>query len=208
MTAWFFPGNPFVPQDHFPAHTAREDWTTRKRTGPLRDGMGRPGPPKRFFHLPNKEGTMDPWIDGVRRVLARTPSGALSFSELLGELCHEGLGAVPDSGRLLAAVSGRRDLFRVLRLSRGPWSRPGFAEALRAGGESPPAENPWIILLPTPDVGIGPGEPILHRIRIGLVEWGRSVDEHSPASVARWLRASREGTRASAAVASGQLRAG
>ncbi len=151
---------------------------------------------------------MDPWIDGVRRVLSRAPSGTLSFSELLDELRHEGLGVVPDSGRLLRAVSGRGDLFRILRLCRGPWSRPGFGEALNGGGDSPPGENPWILLLPTPELGIGPGEPFLHRIRIGLVEWGRSVDEHSPASVARWLRASREGIRASIAVAGGQLRAG
>jgi hypothetical protein len=144
------------------------------------------------------EGSMENWLDGVRRILARAPTGTLAFSELLEALSMEGLGPIPDPGWLLESVAKRADLFRVVSLARGPWSY--WRVAAKPGGDPlksrPGQDDPWIILLPTPEAGFGPGEQAMRRVREGLVAWVRHLDDPSPASVARWMRACREGSRA------------
>ena len=141
---------------------------------------------------------MESWLDGVRRILARVPTGALAFSEVLEALSSEGLGSVPDPGWLLKALADRADLFRVVPMARGPWAY--WREAARPGGDPLKTrsvrDDPWIVLLPPPEVGFGPTERMMLRVREGLVAWVRSLDDSSPSSVARWMRACREGSRA------------
>jgi hypothetical protein len=141
---------------------------------------------------------MDKWIEGVRRVLARTPTGALAFSDVYEALVLEGIGPSPDPTRLLKGIRERGDLFRVIPLARGPWAawreacKPG-GDPLRAGRRS---DDPWVLLLGCPERGFGPTEGLLQRIREGLVDWGRCLDDASVSGTARWARATREGTRA------------
>lgn len=146
---------------------------------------------------------MNPWMEGVRRVLVRAPMGALALSGLLKELRYEGLGTVPDPGRLLQAVLKRSDQFRVFRLTMGPWSSSRSKTRRGGGWECKEIGDPWILLLRNPDAGFGPGQAVGRRIQVGLLEWGRHVDEASPASVARWLRASRQGAKAWSVLVSG-----
>jgi len=148
---------------------------------------------------------MNPWLEGVRRVLARTPMGALSLSILLRELRFEGLGVVPDPKSLLKAVSDREDQFRVFHLGIGPWSRTRLRiqEAVGGGPEFGPGDDPWILLLRVPGSDLGPVHGVGRRIQAGLVEWGRNLDEGCPASVARWVRAIGEGGGAWSALVSG-----
>lgn len=141
---------------------------------------------------------MESWLDGIRRILARVPTGTLAFSELLEVLSREGLGPLPEPRWLLKSVADRTDLFRVVPLARGPWVY--WREAAKPGGNPlrsrPGPDDPWIVLLPTPEVGFGRTERMMLRVREGLVAWGRGLDDSSPASVARWMRACREGSRA------------
>jgi hypothetical protein len=140
---------------------------------------------------------MESWLESIRRILARAPTGTLAFSELLEALSAEGLGPIPDPRWLLKSVADRTDIFRVIPLARGPWTY--WREAVRPGGDPlrsrPRQDNPWIVLLPTPETGFGSAERVMQRIREGLVAWVGNLDDSSPVSVARWMRASREGSR-------------
>lgn len=149
---------------------------------------------------------MDNWLDGARRILGRVPTGALAFSTLLEELSLEGMGEVPEPRWLLKTLAERSDTFRVLPFVRGPWLH--LREVLRAGmgpdRDLPVQDDPWILLLRPPEAGFGSADSMMGQIREGLLAWGRSVDDASPASVARWIRANREGTRAWRALVGGR----
>ena len=140
---------------------------------------------------------MEPWLDGVRRILARTPTGTLPFSEILEALSSEGMGQGPDPHWLLEAVAARADLFRVIPLARGPWAywQEGAGRERSLPGRAQRRDDPWILLLRPPRAGLGRADWVFQRMREGLVAWGRDLDDASPPSVARWLRAAREGTR-------------
>jgi len=141
---------------------------------------------------------MENWMEGVRRILARTPTGALAFSEVYEALALEGIGSCPEPRRLLRALRERTDLFRVIPLARGPWAswqeagNPAM-DPLSAPGSR---EDPWVLLLRIPERGFGPSDGWIQRMREGLVAWGRSLDDASASATARWVRATREGARA------------
>lgn len=140
---------------------------------------------------------MDIWLEGVRRILARTPAGVLPFSEILETLSMEAPGPLPDPRWLLAALGERSEVFRIVSLARGPWGY--WREAVRVGGNPLRSrrqkDDPWILLLPTPRPGMGSGERVAQRIREGLAAWGRALDDSVPSSAARWARAILEGDR-------------
>lgn len=141
---------------------------------------------------------MNDWLEDVRRVLARAPTYTLPYSEILEHLSMERKGPLPDPGWLLSLLAERTDVFRVISVSVGPWAH--WREASRPGGDPLRSrrreDNPWILLLHRPGEGFGTSHPFVERVRDGLLAWGRGLDDTSPSGVARWLRASREGSRA------------
>jgi len=157
-------------------------------------------------HLRWTESVMEHWMEGVRRILARAPTGTLAFSEILDELAREGMGESPGPRWLLRAVCERKDLFRVIPFLRGPWAHwraqvQGSGDPLHQGLGS---DDPWVLLLRAPVTGNGSAESAMGRIRDGLRAWGQDLDEASPASVSRWIRANREGSRAWRALFNGR----
>jgi len=140
---------------------------------------------------------MEDWLNAVRRVLARAPTCTLPFSEVLEALSLEGKGPLPDPRWLLSILMERTDLFRVISVAVGPWA--AWREASRPGGDPLRArqrqDDPWILLLRAPEAGFGAPAALASRVRDGLLAWGRSLDEGSPSAVARWLRATLEGSR-------------
>lgn len=140
---------------------------------------------------------MDDWLEDVRHVLARAPTSTLPFSEVLERLSMEKTGPPPDPRWLLSALSERTDLFRVISVARGPWAH--WREAVRPGGDPLRSlrreDDPWVLLLPPPRSGFGASHPLVERVREGLLAWGQRLDDSSPSGVARWVRASREGSR-------------
>jgi hypothetical protein len=147
---------------------------------------------------------MEHWMEGVRQVLARAPTGTLAYSQVLQELARENHGESPDPRWLLNAVAGRKDLFRVVPFPMGPWARWLDQVQMEGSGcnHRSVRDDPWILLLRIPETGIGPAESVLDRLRRGLREWGRALDEGSPVAVARWIRANREAARAWKAIMS------
>lgn len=137
------------------------------------------------------------WLERVRSILARNPTGVLPYCEILEALHEEARGPIPDPGWLLDAVAARPDLFRVIPLARGPWGDWQRAALPRGERYRKPGDlrDPWILLLRPPETGPGQEDWVSRRVREGLVAWGRALDDGSPASVARWLRATREGAR-------------
>lgn len=69
-------------------------------------------------------------------------------------------------------------------------------------------EDPWILLLRPPEAGFGSAGSITATVREGLAAWGRNVDDTSPSSVARWIRANLESSRALAALVTREAPAG
>lgn len=153
---------------------------------------------------------MESWLEGVRRILTRVPTGALAFSQILEELSTEGMGEPPEPHWLLKTLAGRKDLFRIVPFPRGPWAY--WLEAVRPPETSRPwtrlRDDPWVLLLRPPEAGFGMEGSMMDRMREGLLAWGRAVDDASPASVARWIRANREGSRAWEALVRGKSPAG
>ena len=148
---------------------------------------------------------MDLWIEGVRRILLRVPTGALAFSRILEELSEEGMGQLSEPAWLLKTIAERKELFRILPFARGPWAclREVLPPVWDPTRGAPMRDDPWILLLRPPEAGFGSAGPVTARVRDGLLAWGRSVDDASPASVARWIRANLEGSRALAALVIG-----
>ena len=152
------------------------------------------------------ERLMENWLEGIRRILMRVPTGALAYSRILEELAVEGMGESPEPMWLLKTISERKDIFRVIPFARGPWAcwREAWPQADSPSRGAPLRDDPWILLLRPPEAGFGSAESLMGRMREGLLAWGRTVDDASPASVARWIRASREGARAWEAMVSGK----
>lgn len=149
---------------------------------------------------------MEHWIEGVRRILMRVPTGALAFSSILDLLPGEGMGPSPDPLWLLKTIEERKSLFRIIPFARGPWAR--LREALHPETSASPGarmeDDPWILLLLPPEAGFGSASAMTARARAGLLAWGRTVDDASPASVARWIRANLELTGALTAFLRGE----
>jgi hypothetical protein len=140
---------------------------------------------------------MENWLERVRSILARNPTGVLPYSEILEALYEEARGPTPDPAWLLDALAARVDLFRVIPLARGPWAewrRAALPRGQRYGNHAD-SRDPWILLLRPAETCQGQEDWVSGRVREGLVAWGRALDDGSPASVARWLRATREGAR-------------
>ena len=148
---------------------------------------------------------MEIWLEGVQRILTRAPTGALAFSRIIEELATEGIGRLPEPRWLLRTVADRNDLFRVIPLARGPWAHwpTGLTPRRKRGQESALDEDPWILLLRPPEAGFGSQSLMKGRLTEGLLAWGQYVDDASPTSVARWIRATRESSRAWRALVSG-----
>lgn len=153
---------------------------------------------------------MQDWIEGIRRILLRVPTGALAFSSLLQELSEEGMGPPPEPRWLLQTIAERRELFRVIPFPRGPWAclRKILPPAWDPTRGAPMREDPWILLLRPPEAGFGSAGSITATVREGLAAWGRNVDDTSPSSVARWIRANLESSRALAALVTREAPAG
>ncbi len=138
---------------------------------------------------------MDPWIEGIQKILERAPTGALPFSRLLEELRADGLAVEGRERWILSRISEEPGRFKLIpdrrRLGTG-WrpdkeSRPPVSPRLAR-------RSPWVLslqgILPDP----GRKSP-LGRLQEGLRAWGREVDEGSGIAVARWIRANEEGER-------------
>ncbi|MGW8266711.1 MAG: hypothetical protein ACWGSQ_10105 [Longimicrobiales bacterium] len=153
---------------------------------------------------------MEHWIEGIRRILMRVPTGALAFSRIIAELSEEGMGPPPEPLWLLKTISERKALFRVVPFPRGPWAclREVLPPVWDPTRGAPMREDPWILLLRPPEAGFGSAGSFTARVREGLLAWGRCVDDASPASVARWIRANLEGSRALAALVTREAPAG
>lgn len=159
---------------------------------------------------PRKECLMQDWIEGVRRILLRVPTGALAFSSLLQELSEAGMGPPPEPRWLLQTIAERRESFRVVPFPRGPWAcvREVLPRAWDSTRGASMREDPWILLLRPPEAGFGSAGSLAATMREGLAAWGRSVDDTSPSSIARWIRANLEGSRVLAVLVTRETPAG
>jgi hypothetical protein len=144
-------------------------------------------PDKRFFF---KEARMDSWIQSVRHVLERAPTGALPLSAIAEELKREGTALNARDPWLLTKLTEDRESFRVIPVPRGPW-----ADGVGEKGDRSWPDDAWIILKCPPERGYGRNEEARGRIQEGFQAWAREMDAASPASVARWIRANLEGAR-------------
>ena len=150
---------------------------------------------KRFFFM---ETRMDHWIEAVRRILERAPTGALPLSSIAEELKREGAFLNPRDPCLLSKLTGDQKTFSVIPVPGGPW-----ADGVEKEGNTPWSGDAWIILKRPPERGYGRGEEVRNRIQEGFQAWAREMDGASPVSVARWIRANLEGARICRALATG-----
>ena len=145
---------------------------------------------------------MEHWIRESRQILERSPTGALSLSDLKAELERAGIQVGSRERWLLTGLEARRELFRVVRGPTGPWRWDG-----NMGAELPSVEEPWIILQERTRGRYGPEEAILDQVREAVQAWGRFLADGSPSGVARWIRVNLEGASAFRALFRGPLRA-
>jgi hypothetical protein len=153
-----------------------------------------------------KEGRMDPWIAGARRILERSPTGAAPLSRLLAQLGEEGVEVEGREPWILKRLSEQPRLFRVLPKPGKPFRGcPPFPlwepDPHRArGGLTEPTPHqfrgglgePWVLASSTSAPRFGSGDKAVGRIQETLGAWGRSLDEESPRAVARWIQATLE----------------
>ena len=151
--------------------------------------MGLPGPkgkiatPERLSFL--MEDRMNRWTQDVRSVLERAPTGALPLSTIAEELRREDVFLNPKDPCLLSNLMEEREMFRVISVPGGPWTN---------GAENQWVGDSWIVLKKPTQQGFGRGEGARCRIQAGVQAWAQEMDDSSPASVARWIRANLEGS--------------
>lgn len=157
---------------------------------------------------------MDSWTTSVGRALGQAHTRALPISSLRRRLAETGEAETGETGWFLARLKDEPSVFRVIADRLGPWSGAVDMAASRGRGESfpepaMPGTDPWILALL--DVPCGQGSDttvtVAEKIREGLRAWGMTLDEGSPAAVARWIGAVKEAER-TLDVAFRQLRAG
>jgi len=141
-------------------------------------------------HIYQLEEEMDRWVDCIRQVLERAPTGALPLTTIAVELRREGAFIDPQDPWLLSKLIEDRETFRVIAVPAGPW-----ADLFGKGSDESTSEDSWILLNHYPERSIGQRERVRARILEGFQAWAREMDGASPVSVARWIRANREGAR-------------
>ncbi len=158
-------------------------------------------PPSEGLEAHTREVSVSRWFETLREILDRAPTRALPLTTLRLQLRAQGV-PMPGGPAWLRKSLEENDGFRVIPARRGPWARwateaPPMArapEGTRAGdgrgGEKTP--EAWILLRQPVSLAYGPRERTLSRIREGLLAWGEELDEGSPSSVARWIRANRQ----------------
>jgi hypothetical protein len=149
---------------------------------------------------------MDRWTEAIRGILEQAPTRAKPLSSILEELDTAG---VPVDGRkdwILRRLSELPEAFLVISDHRIPWVPwPSSTSHRRHGFHLTGFEkDPWILSRTKAPAGFGQGEEAVRRIQEGLQALGTGVDNGSQGSVARWIRANREGERACRAILAGK----
>lgn len=142
---------------------------------------------------------MDPWIEGIRVILERSPTQSLPLSALHQRLKVEGgLVASRSSEWLRQTVERRPDLFRVVRTLRGPWAS-GVWKGTRGSGPAGAVpegsgrdDDPWVIYLHNVRNPSRREDDAIRRLQESLQSVGKEMDEDSPSAVGRWIRAATE----------------
>jgi hypothetical protein len=120
---------------------------------------------------------METLADRAAQSLTRHPAPALPIDELTEQV--RGGGVAVGAGVLLRALEARPDLFRVLDPWRGPWR-----SAARPAGQ----DTRWVVSLGRSTLDRDPRA----RLKASVVHLGRTLDERSVTSLARWLGMVRE----------------
>lgn len=144
------------------------------------------------------EADMGRWTEDVRTVLERTPTGALPLSSIGEELKRDGVFLNPRDPWLLTSIREDEGTFGIIPLQAGPWIEG--AGGWRGIGSR---EDPWILLKNPPSPGFGRRARTREKVGDGVRAWASGLDQASPSSVARWIRANLEGARICTALAVG-----
>ena len=140
---------------------------------------------------------MDPWIEEIKDLLERTPTGAAPLSSLLESMKEAGILPEGREDWVLQRMAELDALFKVVPDRFGPWMA-WPEEASPASGDSPGRTqrgDPWIMTWDPPPPHRGPEGKLAGRVRESLQAWGRGLDDGSQASVARWIEVQREAGR-------------
>jgi len=137
---------------------------------------------------------MDPWTEGARKILERSPTRAAPLSRLLTGLQEEGVEVRGREAWILKRISEEPALFRILPDRGSPFHRwpltPTPEPSARHGRHR--FGDPWILARPAPPPSFGIRKQTVRRIQESLGAWGHCLDDGSPIAVARWVRATRE----------------
>jgi hypothetical protein len=137
---------------------------------------------------------MDDWVERVRSILDGNPTRALPFSRIIHSLNDQGATLAGRKGWVFKRMMEHPGTFKIIPDRLGPWTllpSPGSVESSRTEpGKS--ASDPWILASATPPSDLGTREQLAGRIQESLQAWGWSVDDGSPAAVARWIAANGE----------------
>jgi hypothetical protein len=137
-----------------------------------------------------EEQSMSRWTEEIRRLLERSPGGALPLSAIRRELEREGIRLDPRDPQLHTSLREEGELFHVVPLYLGPWKGEKRGEEGVEG-----RDDCWVTLLRCVGPGMGADTLARRRIQESVGAWASALDRSSPRRVARWVKASLEGVR-------------